>query len=74
MSIPTLTAARIYMSQLKNERGKEQQLSFDKFPYVGLSKVFKWYSNRYFGKSIIICCEYKFIMCKSYTLRHLTNR
>lgn len=34
MSIPTLTAARVYMG------GEEQQLSFEKFPYVGLSKTY----------------------------------
>lgn len=34
MSIPTLTAARVYMG------GEERQLSFEKFPYVGLSKTY----------------------------------
>lgn len=34
MSIPTLTAARVYLG------GEEQQLSFEKFPYVGLSKTY----------------------------------
>lgn len=33
MSIPTLTAARIALG------GEEQKLSFEKYPYVGLSKV-----------------------------------
>lgn len=33
MSIPTLAATRIYMG------GEEKQLSFEKFPYTGLSKV-----------------------------------
>lgn len=33
MSIPTLAATRIYMG------GESQQLSFEKFPYSGLSKV-----------------------------------
>lgn len=39
MSISTVTAARIYNGQLKGHRGEEQELSFDKFPYTGLSKV-----------------------------------
>lgn len=33
MSIPTLTATRIYMG------GEDRELSFEKFPYNGLSKV-----------------------------------
>lgn len=39
MSIPTLTAARIYLGQLNNDSGEEQQLSFEKFPHTALSKV-----------------------------------
>lgn len=39
MSIPTLTAARIYLGQLSNESGEEQYLSFERFPYTALSKV-----------------------------------
>lgn len=39
MSIPTITAARIYSGQQKGKLGEESQLSFDKFPYVGLSRV-----------------------------------
>lgn len=33
MSIPTITAGRVYLG------GEEKQFSFEKFPYVGLSKV-----------------------------------
>jgi alkaline phosphatase len=33
MSIPTISAARVYIG------GEEQKLSFDEFPYTGLSKV-----------------------------------
>lgn len=33
MSIPTLTATRVYMG------GEQLQLSFEQFPYTGLSKV-----------------------------------
>lgn len=35
MSIPTLTAGRVYMG------GEEKQFSFEEFPYMGLSKVKK---------------------------------
>jgi alkaline phosphatase len=34
MSVPTLAATRIFMG------GEEQQLSFEKFPFVGLSKTY----------------------------------
>lgn len=33
MSIPTITAGRVYLG------GEEKQFSFEKFPYIGLSKV-----------------------------------
>lgn len=33
MSIPTLTAGRVYLG------GEEKQYSFERFPYVGLSKA-----------------------------------
>lgn len=39
MSIPTLTAARIYLGQINNLSGENSHLSFEKFPYTGLSKV-----------------------------------
>ncbi len=39
MSISTVTAARIYKGQKFNQSGEEMQLSFDKFPYVSLSRV-----------------------------------
>lgn len=39
MSIPTIAAARMYMGQLAGQTGEEAQLSFDKFPVSGLSKV-----------------------------------
>ncbi|XP_037944017.1 membrane-bound alkaline phosphatase [Teleopsis dalmanni] len=34
MSIPTITAARVYIG------GEEKQFSFEKFPYIGLSKTY----------------------------------
>ncbi|GBP04315.1 Membrane-bound alkaline phosphatase [Eumeta japonica] len=33
-SIPTITAGRVYLG------GEERQFSFEKFPYVGLSKTY----------------------------------
>ncbi|GJQ75432.1 hypothetical protein Trydic_g12740 [Trypoxylus dichotomus] len=40
MSIPTLKASRVYLGQLHNESGEETVLSFEKFPYIGLSKTY----------------------------------
>lgn len=40
MSIGTITAARIYLGQLYNQSGEQAQLSFEKFPFTGLSKVY----------------------------------
>lgn len=40
MSIPTLAASRMYMGQLQGDTGEEAQLSFETFPYVGLSKTY----------------------------------
>lgn len=39
MSIPTLAAARIYLGQTRGHSGEESRLSFESFPYTGLSKV-----------------------------------
>lgn len=36
MSLPTIAATRMYMG------GEELELSFDKFPYSGLSKVYRF--------------------------------
>ena len=44
MSVATITASRIYKGQLENKTGEEQQLFFETFPFVGLSKVpCDWY-------------------------------
>ena len=40
MSITTVTTARIYQGQLNGKTGEENQLSWDKFPYTGLSKTY----------------------------------
>ena len=39
MSIPTVTAARIYKGQKFGQTGEEEQLTFDRFPYTALSRV-----------------------------------
>lgn len=40
MSLTTATAARIRKGQLKGNPGEEDDLSFQKFPYAGLSKTY----------------------------------
>ncbi|KAH9495082.1 hypothetical protein Btru_018116, partial [Bulinus truncatus] len=40
MGIPTVTAARILAGQLAGNSGEENKLSFDKFPYTGLSRTY----------------------------------
>ena len=42
MGISTLTAARILEGQLNANPGEENRLSFEKFPYVALSKTYSW--------------------------------
>lgn len=39
MSIATVTAARIYKGQKFGHSGEEEQLTFDQFPYIALSRV-----------------------------------
>lgn len=40
LSLPTLTASRIYKGQMKSS-GENEYLSFERFPFVGMSKVSK---------------------------------
>ena len=40
MSITTVTAARIYAGQQNNQSGEESSLSFERFPWTGLSKTY----------------------------------
>ncbi|XP_059170507.1 alkaline phosphatase-like [Physella acuta] len=40
MGIPTVTAARILAGQMAGNSGEEYKLSFDKFPYTGLSRTY----------------------------------
>ncbi len=42
MGISTLTAARILEGQMKGQTGEENRLSFETFPYLGLSKTYSW--------------------------------
>ncbi|XP_025202610.1 membrane-bound alkaline phosphatase-like [Melanaphis sacchari] len=40
MSLTTLTAARIYKGQLQNTSGESENLSFERFPFTGISKTY----------------------------------
>ncbi|KAK6634580.1 hypothetical protein RUM43_011981 [Polyplax serrata] len=40
MGIPTVTMARIYQGQLNKMPGERNQLTFEKFPFVGFSKTY----------------------------------
>ncbi|KAH8348876.1 hypothetical protein KR084_012104 [Drosophila pseudotakahashii] len=40
MSLSTVAAARIHKGQLKGNTGEEDSLSFERFPYTGLSKTY----------------------------------
>lgn len=40
MSVPTVTAGRIYAGQKNGQAGEEHQLSFERFPYAGLVKTY----------------------------------
>lgn len=40
MGVSTVTASRILAGQMQGENGEENQLSFDKFPFAGLSKTY----------------------------------
>jgi alkaline phosphatase len=39
MSIPTITASRIFKGQKDGNPGEETDMTFDKFPYAALSRV-----------------------------------
>jgi alkaline phosphatase len=41
MGMSTITAARIYKNQLAGGYGEESGLSFEEFPFIGLSKVYE---------------------------------
>ncbi len=40
MSMTTITAARIYAGQQRGQSGEESNLSFESFPWTGLSKTY----------------------------------
>jgi alkaline phosphatase len=42
MGVSTVTAARILQGQMNGKPGEENRLSFEKFPYLGLSKTYSW--------------------------------
>lgn len=39
MSVPTITASRIFLGQLNDQSGENARLSFEELPYTGVSKV-----------------------------------
>jgi alkaline phosphatase len=39
LSVPTLAATRAYIGQSQGKTGEEVVLSFEEFPYTGVSKV-----------------------------------
>jgi alkaline phosphatase len=41
MGMSTITATRIYKNQLAGGSGEEKGLSFENFPFVGLSKTYE---------------------------------
>lgn len=41
MGMSTITATRIYKNQRKGGLGEENELSFEKFPFVGLAKTYE---------------------------------
>ena len=45
MSIPTVMAARIYKGKKDGKSGEETDMTFDKFPYVALSRVSSWFTK-----------------------------
>lgn len=45
MSIATVTAARIWKGQKKGKSGEEEHLTFEKFPFTALSKVYIYDSS-----------------------------
>ena len=46
MGVSTVTGGRIYSGQLQGQTGEEYELTFDKFPYVALSKVMRSQGSR----------------------------
>nr|XP_018915086.1 PREDICTED: alkaline phosphatase-like isoform X1 [Bemisia tabaci]XP_018915088.1 PREDICTED: alkaline phosphatase-like isoform X1 [Bemisia tabaci] len=40
MSVPTVTAARIYAGQLAKKKGESSSLAWERFPYLGLAKTY----------------------------------
>lgn len=40
MSVPTITASRIYLGQLNGKSGENSRLSFEELPYTGVSKTY----------------------------------
>lgn len=56
MSLPTIVAARMYLGQQQGRSGEEGRLSFEEFPYVGLSKVSGLFVQCDHGNVCMIMC------------------
>ena len=41
MGVPTVMASRLYQGQKEGRTGEDSMLSFEKFPYTALSKVYE---------------------------------
>lgn len=55
MSLPTVVAARMYLGQLQGHTGEDAHLSFEEFPYVGLSKVSEYTDTSTHGHTLGVC-------------------
>lgn len=59
MSIPTITAGRVYLG------GEEKQFTFEKFPYIGLSKVMKNNNkNQIYKTNLTKKCPHTDLLCQ----------
>lgn len=69
MSLTTLTAARIYKAQMegKNKTSESDHLSFEQFPFTGISKVIlhMYYYNDFDTSTIVFTneCWYEETIC-----------
>ena len=51
MGVSTVTAARILEGQLRGENGEENLLSFEKLPYVAMSKTYNTNQQTQIGRA-----------------------
>jgi alkaline phosphatase len=53
MSVPTLVATRAYIGQAQGKPGEEVVLSFEEFPYTGVSKVSDGHVSRQLNQTTV---------------------